>query len=270
MSGHRLRALLRKEWAEALRNRAIVWTFVLVAALFVALPLGLLLVPDGALGGELARDPQLTRLLAHLTAAHPAIAALPVQTQVRVLLVRQMVPLFLILPLLGGMSVATYSIVGEKTSRSLEPLLATPVTAGELVLGKTLAAALPAVGGSWVAFLVLAAAVTGLAGRDVAGVALDGAAWATMLVIGPLVALLGIGAGVLVSARAQDARSAQQVGGVVVLPIVALAAAQGAGVFLMGGRFVAAGALVLALLDAALLAWGARSFDRDRVFTEWR
>ena len=36
--------------------------------------------------------------------------------------------------------IASYSFVGEKIEKSLEPLLATPTTDGELLLGKSLAA----------------------------------------------------------------------------------------------------------------------------------
>lgn len=89
-------------------------------------------------------------------------------------------------------------------------------------------------------------------------------------IIGPLVALFGIGSGVVVSARAADPRGAQQIGGIVVLPVVALVVAQAAGGFLLGIGFVLVGAFVLALLDFALLAWGSRRFDRERVFVDWR
>src|SRR5512144_452179 len=39
--------------------------------------------------------------------------------------------------------IASYSIVGEKIEKSLEPLLATPTTDGELLLGKSLASFVP-------------------------------------------------------------------------------------------------------------------------------
>ncbi len=42
--------------------------------------------------------------------------------------------------------IASYSFVGEKVEKSLEPLLATPTTDGELLLGKSLAAFLPSMG----------------------------------------------------------------------------------------------------------------------------
>ena len=42
------------------------------------------------------------------------------------------------------MSVAAYSVVGEKQARTLEPLLATPITTFELLSAKVLASLLPA------------------------------------------------------------------------------------------------------------------------------
>lgn len=270
MNRRRLRALLGKEWAEAVRNRTVVWTFVLLAAIFVTMPLVLAFGFAGPLLNELERDPRGAAMLDLLLAYHPTVESLPPEARVQVMLLRQLLPLFLVLPLMGGIGIATYSVVGEKVSRSLEPLLATPLTAGELLLGKTVAAALPATLGTWIAFGFFAAGVRGLGGGAFAGVVLDLAAWAMMALIVPLVALLGIGAGVVVSARAKDPRAAQQIGGLLVLPVVALVVAQVAGVFLLGPGFVVAAALGLALLDAALLAWGSRRFDRERVFVDWR
>ncbi|TFH23381.1 hypothetical protein E4G67_03180 [Candidatus Bathyarchaeota archaeon] len=41
------------------------------------------------------------------------------------------------------LSIASYSIVGEKIEKSIEPLLATPLIDGEILLGKTVSAVLP-------------------------------------------------------------------------------------------------------------------------------
>ncbi|MGH3295882.1 MAG: ABC transporter permease subunit, partial [Trebonia sp.] len=48
-------------------------------------------------------------------------------------------------------TIASYSLVGEKIERSLEPLLATPVTDGEVLAGKGLAAFLPPIAAVWAA-----------------------------------------------------------------------------------------------------------------------
>jgi len=41
------------------------------------------------------------------------------------------------------LGIASYSIVGEKVEKSLEPLLATPLTDGEILLGKSISAIVP-------------------------------------------------------------------------------------------------------------------------------
>ena len=50
---------------------------------------------------------------------------------------------FVLIPAILPSIIASYSFVGEKIEKSLEPLLATPTTDGELLLGKSLAAFIP-------------------------------------------------------------------------------------------------------------------------------
>src|ERR1700734_424629 len=52
-------------------------------------------------------------------------------------------------------SIASYSMVGEKVERSLEPLLATPATDGEILLGKGIAALIPPLLAIWAGMLIL-------------------------------------------------------------------------------------------------------------------
>ncbi len=73
----------------------------------------------------------------------------------QVFLVSQFMLLFMIIPLAIPVTISAYSIVGEKTTRSLEPLLATPITTAELLIGKSLASLIPAVVATYGAFLDL-------------------------------------------------------------------------------------------------------------------
>ena len=56
------------------------------------------------------------------------------------------------MPLMVPVTIAAYSIVGEKVTRSLEPLLATPISTTKLLLGKGLAAALPGIVTAWISY----------------------------------------------------------------------------------------------------------------------
>src|SRR5271157_2483304 len=71
--------------------------------------------------------------------------------------------LFIIPAALTPTILASYSFLGEKLEKSLEPLLASPVTDGELLLGKGLAALLPSMVVTFVGaaiFMVLVDALT--------------------------------------------------------------------------------------------------------------
>ena len=74
----------------------------------------------------------------------------------------------------------------------------------------------------------------------------------------------------IVSARVNDPRVAQQIGGVVIVPIIALVLAQASGTILVGpfGYLV----LSLAVLAVALIGLriGVRLFDREAILTRWR
>ena len=56
---------------------------------------------------------------------------------------------FLLIPAMVPMAIATQSVIGEKTSRALEPQLATPIEVSELLLGKAIASAIPAILATW-------------------------------------------------------------------------------------------------------------------------
>ena len=59
---------------------------------------------------------------------------------VQVYLINQFLLMFMMMPVIIPVTIASYSIVGEKATHSLEPLLATPISTMELLAGKSLAA----------------------------------------------------------------------------------------------------------------------------------
>jgi len=89
-------------------------------------------------------------------------------------------------------------------------------------------------------------------------------------VLGPLVALAALQISVIVSSRASDARSAQQLGSLVILPITIVFVAQ-----LMGAYVIAPAALVMSalgclMLNAMLLWVGVRVFERETILMRWK
>jgi fatty-acid desaturase len=90
--------------------------------------------------------------------------------------------------------------------------------------------------------------------------------WLVLVVwVTPAVAGLGLGTMVLVSSRAQGFQDAYQLGAAIVLPIVLLLVGQATGVMYFNVGLVLLLGLVLWVLDAALLWFGARTFQRSEL-----
>lgn len=167
--------------------------------------------------------------------------------------------------------VASYSFVGEKVNRSMEPLLATPTTDGELFLGKSLAVFIPTMVGTFVAFVVNIVAVDIILFPIIGEIYAPNLSWIiVMFLLAPTICIAAIEANVLVSSRMNDVRAAQQVGGLIVLPLMLLLFGSVSGVFpltpvnllIMSIIFLAA-AVVLFMVARGL-------FKREKILTQWK
>ena len=89
-------------------------------------------------------------------------------------------------------------------------------------------------------------------------------------VICPLVAILGLSLGVIVSSRVNDPRTAQQIGGLAILPIIGLFTGQMQGFFSLRLPVVVIAALALAVIDVIVLGLGVALFDRETILVRWK
>ncbi len=178
--------------------------------------------------------------------------------------------MFLVMPVFVPILISSQSVAGEKERRTLEPLLASPLTAMELVGGKSLASLVPAVAITWLAFLLLCVGVDVVAWPLGQGLMMPTGLWLFgVLVLAPLFAFFGNGVAVLISARVAEARTAQQVSALVVLPLVGLVAGQVAGFLKAGPAYYALQGVVVLVLDGGLLWASLRLLDRERLLSRW-
>lgn len=159
-------------------------------------------------------------------------------------------PLFLLIPLLVSVVAAAMSFAGEKENKTLEGLLYTPLTNIELLLGKLLAAFLPAVAVGWLS-VALFVGVTQTLSQLLLGVTiLSLGRWILLaLLLLPLVVMLAMIAVVFISQRAETIKSASSMSSILVFPLIALVVSQITGVFVFGytAMWIVAG--VLAVVD---------------------
>jgi ABC-2 type transport system permease protein len=90
------------------------------------------------------------------------------------------------------------------------------------------------------------------------------------LLLSPLLALLSVLSGVLVSSRINDPRAAQQVTGIFVVPIIALSLVVLAGKVFLSVWMVVLAATVALALDGLVLYFAVRLFQRKTILTCWK
>lgn len=255
--------LLYKEWLEFKQQRMLILGI-------VALPLLLTLMPIGVTLATGQAPPKNSGDLVAAAQANPALAGLGAIELGQAFVGQTFSSIFLLLPLLLPSIIAAYSIVGEKTNRTLEPLLATPITTWELLTGKILAALIPTVAITWLfgAIFVGGMAAVAVSPRVFAAIVSPG--WLTVVLLcTPLLGVIAIAVMVAISARVNDPRTAQQLSAWVVLPFLLFFFGQLAGLIVLGPLAALGAALALGLI-AAVAVWAAtRLFQREVILTKW-
>ena len=168
-------------------------------------------------------------------------------------------------------SVASYSLVGEKIQKSLEPLLATPTTDGEILAGKVIAAFIPAMTANYIGAVIFMLLVNLLTFPSFSYNYFPNWNIAILLLLfGPLACLLSIGYNVLISSRSTDVRAAQQAGSLIMLPYGAVYVFVELGVLALSTTNLLIMSAVLAGIDLILLYLVKATFQREAILTEWK
>lgn len=259
--------LVRKEWSEVFKNKLIIFTVAFLPLIFAAIPLGMLYAMRGStdLAGVQNEFGPAIQQLRYLCGTLTEFEC----TQFLVL--QQFMILFLMMPAIIPITIAAYSIVGEKTAHTLEPLLATPITTAQLLAGKALAAAIPAFLASLAAFIIFAVGTATLASSPAVALRLLSPLWLLgIFVVGPLLSLTGVNVAIMISSRVNDPRVAEQLSALIILPVMAVFMGQMFGAVIINQNFLLLIAGGLLVLDVALLFFATQLFQRETILTRWK
>ncbi|MGH2515011.1 MAG: ABC transporter permease subunit [Ktedonobacterales bacterium] len=172
-------------------------------------------------------------------------------------------PMLLLLPLMFSSIAGADSFVGERERKTLEALLYTPTTDGELFLGKVIASVVPALLLTWLSFIVYAIVVNSAGWYIMQRVWFPTAAWwPLMLWVAPAIATLGMAAAVLISSRVATFMEAYQLTGSLVSIVLALVIAQATGVLSLSVGVTFLVGLGFWAVDAVLVWLSVRLFSR--------
>jgi ABC-2 type transport system permease protein len=265
----RIAAVVAKDLAELRRNPGVLVAAALTGLLSLLIPFFVaVIVPS--LAGERLSDSSDFQVALEMYKTQSAARDLDPEGAIQAWIFQTFLALMLLTPVAGAMSIAAYSVVGEKQGRTLEPLLATPISTLELLIAKVLGALLPALGLAVLYFAVYFVAVAVVARPGVFWILLAPRSLAIVFVLGPLAALAALQLAVCVSSRVNDPRTAQQAGVFIILPIGGLLIGQVLGALLLTPQIIGLIALALVALNAALMWLSITLFDRESILTRWK
>jgi ABC-type transport system involved in multi-copper enzyme maturation permease subunit len=237
----RVWAILEKELRDYRRNRLVVYTMSFLPLVFVAAPVIQLFTIDASLSSAKLNS-RIGLSLLYL----------------------------LIVPAIIPSVLSAYSVVGEREQGTLEPILSTPILKEEFLIGKALAALLPALAIAYVIFGIFLGAAVLFAHPVITSAIFERNHLLVQLLFTPLVAGWAIWVGIAISSRMSDVRAAQQLSVLASLPPVALLALMSLNVITPSLGLAVGLATAFLLIDG--LAWRvvAGMFDRERLVTGGR
>jgi len=262
-----IRTIINKEWAEVFKNKMVLSVVLIMPILFAILPLVMLGVSSNTTALNISPEeaglpPELTRNLC---------GAMNAGECTQVYLLSQFMLFFVMMPLIIPTTIAAYSIVGEKTTRSLEPLLATPTSTIELLAGKCFAAAIPAIGATFISFLIfnIGISILGISSKVHAYV-LSPIWLVGILLLGPVLSIISAMFAIFVSSRVNDPRVAEQISSVMIVPFMGVFMLSSFGIIALNLKSMVLAVIVCAFLAGGLLYLGTLIFDRENILTKWK
>jgi len=237
-SRRRIAAITVKELRDYRHNRFVIGTMAFLPLIFVAAPVVQLLTVSASVGSS-KLDSRVGLSLLYM----------------------------LLIPAFLPSTLAAYAVVGEREQGTLEPVLITPISREEFLVGKALAVAGPTITIAYAIFGIFLAAAKLFANPVVASAVFAGSHILVQLLFTPLLAGWSIWVGIAISARSSDIRVAQQLSILASLPPLAIIALMQFKVITPSTGLALALAAALLIIDG--LGWRAVAaiFDRERLLT---
>jgi ABC-2 type transport system permease protein len=265
--------VFRKDWLEIRRNWQVILPIVVVPLVIsVFLPVVLTVIPsfaDTTQGTSLSGFEALIQNLPNHVQEQLA-GMTEMQVMIYIMALYFFAPFFLIIPLMASSVIASDSFAGEKERKTIEALLATPISDGELFLGKTLVSFIPSMIVTMISFLIYSIVFDLLSFSIFNGaLLLPTLDWILLIfALAPTVALASIGLTVMISAKVKGFKEAQQISAVLLIPVLALVFGQVTGAIVFGPIVIAALIGLFAVIDFAIFRIGVKLFKREEILSK--
>jgi len=253
--------IFKKEIKEIAKNRSI-WAPALVISILFALVLPIAFIVGA---DTLLKEESVSALFEKLFKESDLYESLVVFAS------KQLLVFLLLIPAMLPSLIAPASIILEKESRTLEPLLATPIKTSELLLGKSLTSIVPSFVLSTINFILLSLAIDIASYSRLGYILLPNLEWIIVaFLLSPLISFVITMLSLIVSSKSTDIRSAQGIGAAIIFPIYAVIGFQLGGFFLLNIFYLLLGCLFFLILCPLFLKIAIKVFDRENILTKWK
>ncbi len=271
MNMHKAWLVFKKDWLEIKRNWQVLMPIIILPVIFsVVFPIAITFISSTPTQNMTTEDfPSLIPNLPPDVQAQIAQMT-PNQIGVYIMVLYFFAPFFLIIPVMASSVMASDSFAGERERKTIEALLATPISDSELLLGKILVSFIPAMIVTLVSFSVYATIVDIITFGMFNGMLLLPNTNFLIMIFGvaPSLALCSIGLTVVISAKVKGFKEAQQISAVLLLPVLGLVFAQISGILVLGPAILAAVIGILVLVDIAIFYGGMKIFRREEILSK--
>ncbi|MGB9759300.1 MAG: ABC transporter permease subunit [Thermoproteota archaeon] len=265
--------IFKKDWREIRRNWQILLPILVIPFMIsVLLPMFILSTPS-----------IISMPTSSLSGIETLMKNLPknIQTEIREMNIQQaliyvmlqyfLAPFFLVIPIMVSDVIASDSFAGEKERKTIEALLATPISDSELFMGKVLVAFIPAVIVTTASFLLYSVVVDLYSLRLLNGkLILPNLTWLLLIFcLSPTVALTSIGLTVTISTKVKGFREAQQISAGVTIPVLfMLIFGQVMGIVILGPQMIALLTISFLIVNFFLFSIGISLFEREEILSK--
>jgi ABC-2 type transport system permease protein len=267
---HKAWLVFKKDWLEIKRNWQVLLPIIILPLIFaVVFPVVISAISTAP--AEQMDSGDFGTLISIMPADVQAQIAqmTPNQVLVYVMSLYFFAPIFLIIPIMASSVLGSDSFAGERERKTIEALLATPISDSELLLGKILVSFIPAMIVTVVSFAVYTVIVdVTTVGLFNGMLLLPNLTWLIMILgVAPTLALCSIGLTVIISAKVKGFKEAQQISVLLLLPVLGLVFAQISGVLVLGPAILALLIGVLAAVDIVVFYVGIKIFRREEILS---
>ncbi len=263
------KSIIRKDIIDITRSKTLLITLIIIPIIFsVVFPF---VIVGGALIFDLEKvaGSDLNMMLdKFVSVMNPAVASYSVEQQIVYIFINYLLPtFFLLVPIITAMTVAANSFVGEKERRTLESLLLSPISIKGLYLSKIIASIIPPLFVSIISFIICGVIINALGYPLFQALIFPSTNWIVLIsCLSPMIILLVVLVNILISSKVKTYQEAQNIAGIIVLPIVALTIGQISGVFLLGIELILIISAVLLIINTIILIKISRFKDRSELF----